>query len=157
MESNALLNLRQADWHSRLGLSQKILTAFGWLCLSWVVLLPASPLLLKTPGINFGIFLYMGKQILSGSIPYRDLWDSNAPLVYFFNAIGLFFNRDNFWGVWVIQVFALWVTALIVFALLKKYFGLVPAACITAAVLFGYVYLYDFGNYPEGYALPIQV
>jgi len=42
------------------------------------------------------IFRYLGRVVASGGVPYRDVFDHKPPLIYFFNATGL-------WGIWLIN------------------------------------------------------
>jgi hypothetical protein len=47
------------------------------------------------------IFRYAGMAILRGQVPYRDFFDHKPPLIFFFNAAGLFIGGA--WGLWILS------------------------------------------------------
>lgn len=108
-----------------------------------LMLLPSSPFISKVPGQDSGVFLYAGQEILNGYIPYRDFWDHKGPIIYFINALGLVINNHTVWGVWILRVFFLTVSFRIIYSLIKKTYGLLPAAfatilaIIVSPILFG--------------------
>jgi len=53
------------------------------------VLIHVSPMFITFPSRDSGVFMYIGKGILSGNIPYRDYWDHKGPVIYFINALGM--------------------------------------------------------------------
>ena len=62
-----------------------------------------SPLHKNSYGIDSPIFMNMGKGILNGDIPYRDLFDHKGPLIFYIDALGwkLF---GNTLGIFIIEV-----------------------------------------------------
>lgn len=54
------------------------------------------------------VYHYVGRVILKGGVPYRDVFDHKPPLIYFLNAFELLLGN---WGLWMIDsLFALLVT-----------------------------------------------
>ena len=47
------------------------------------------------PGMDNGVFLYGGQQLLVGKTPYLDFWDHKGPLIYFINALGLMIGKGS--------------------------------------------------------------
>jgi len=64
-----------------------------------LVMLVISPLNPANPGRDSGVFLYVGQAILSGHIPYRDVWDHKPPLIYYIDTAGLMLTAGSLWGV----------------------------------------------------------
>jgi hypothetical protein len=52
------------------------------------VLVPSAPWPSALPGTDQGVFLYIGTETLSGSIPYRDVWDHKPPAIYYIKRWG---------------------------------------------------------------------
>ena len=63
-------------------------------------------------GTDSTVFLYIGRLILHGGIPYRDAFDHKGPLVYLLDAAGLAIH--GVFGVWLLEL--LFLTVSTVFA-----------------------------------------
>ena len=127
---------------------------FGILVL--VVLLPASPIIQKIPADDSGMYLYTGREILSGKMLYRDVWDNKGPLLYYLNALGLYLGRDSRWGVWFLEFIFVFLAAIAGFKLSREVFGFLPAIFATVGWVMSLVFVLDGGNLTEEYALPLQ-
>lgn len=127
------------------------------LLLCGVVLYFSSPLTLGLPVTNdSGIFLYFGRRILAGDLPFRDLWDHKPPLVFYINALGLWIGSGSTRGVWLLEYLALAASGLLGFQLLRKYYRFLPSALAMIGVLGSLVFLLEGGNLTEEFALPFQ-
>jgi hypothetical protein len=124
--------------------------------LAAATLLPHSPLVLRFPFRDSGVFLYTGWRMSEGQVPYRDVWDHKPPLIYFLNAAGLTLGNGSVWGVWAIEWVSLSAACLMAFRLLKKTFD--PwAAGVSLLLMLGVFFLLVLGgNYTTEYALPLQ-
>lgn len=117
--------------------------AFFLLGLIILMLLPSSPIISKVPGQDSGVFLYAGQSILDGNIPYRDFWDHKGPVIYFINALGLLISKHTLWGQWLVRVTLLTIAFNVIYSLVKKTYGFIPAAfstslaIIVSPILFG--------------------
>lgn len=120
------------------------------------VLLPVSPLNMPLALRDSGAFLYIGWRILSGELPYRDIWDHKPPNVLYINALGLAISGDSRWGVWCIEFLALFVAAWIGFQLIKRVLGFYPAIFSLLIWLVSLVFVIQGGNLTTEYALPLQ-
>ena len=102
------------------------------------------------------VFLYIGKRMLEGKLPYRDLFDHKGPILYLIEVLGLRLSRGNTNGVWVLEVLNLLVTAILMLRLsfleaenrTSSYLAL-----LTAAGICGWK-VWQGGNFTEEYALP---
>lgn len=101
------------------------------------------------PNDDSAVFLYIGRGILKGQIPYLDIWDHKAPLLYYIDAFGLWLY--GLWGVWLVQ-YILSVTAFYAaYQGLKKLLGSISALM---GIIAGF-YLFDLfasGNITEEYS-----
>lgn len=121
-----------------------------------LVLIPIAPWQGSELGTDPGVFLYIGRKILSGSIPYRDLWDHKPPLIYYINAFGLLLSGQSRWGVWFIEVASLFAAIVLSFKSFAKSLGSVPAFFGTGSWLISLPLILKEGNYTEEFALPFQ-
>lgn len=117
------------------------------------------PLSNMLPNRDSGVFLYVGQQILDGSIPYRDIWDHKGPTVYYINALGLLIAQGSQWGVFFLELLSLFIAALLGYKVMSRAFGRAPAVCASILWIFSIFYLnidgYE-GNFTEEYALPLS-
>ena len=125
--------------------------------LNLIVLVPVSPAFQPIPNRDSGVFLYIGKGVLLGNIPYRDFWDHKGPLIYYINALGLFLYRESYWGVWFIELLFLTTAVIFSYFLMKDRFNKTIAffgAAVWVLAL-GRVFTTQFGsgNHVEEYAL----
>lgn len=140
-----LINVANKLW-------DKSLLLVGVLC----VLLPTSPLNMPLTFRDSGVFLYFGWRILNGELPYHDMWDHKPPVIFYINALGLTLTDNSRWGVWMIELAALFIAAWIGFQLVKKLFGVLPAVFSLLFWLLSLVPLLQGGNFTTEYTLPLQ-
>lgn len=102
------------------------------------------------------VFIYIGKMMKQGMVPYRDLFDHKGILLYFIQYLGLTLYSDGFLGIWIIEVLHMVFTVWFLF----KISGLFSQdkviryiSVIAVAVMCG-MNTYEGGNFTEEYALP---
>ncbi len=120
------------------------------------VLLPYSPAQRPVPSRDAGVFSYIGWRITQGELPYRDIWDHKAPVIFYLDALGLLLTPDSSWGIWLVEVAALWLAAALGYFLLKRLFDGLTAAVLSFLWLGSGFYLLAGGNLTTEYALPMQ-
>ena len=125
----------------------------AWAIVIVMLLALALNLFVELPGRDSSAYIYVGKGILEGEIPYLDRWDHKGPLLYVVNSLGLMLS--DVWGIWLVEVIFLISWVWIAFALSKDNFGLVPAL-FSLAVLLSYFVLIDTANSPGTYALTLK-
>lgn len=64
----------------------------------------SSPLFRTNPWVDSNAMLTMGKAMLHGLVPYKDVIDQRGPVLYAIFAIGASIRRTSFSGVFVLQV-----------------------------------------------------
>ncbi|NPV78517.1 MAG: hypothetical protein HPY59_19340 [Anaerolineae bacterium] len=136
-------------------------SAFRWLALAGLaaallVIFENSGLLRDYPLRDSSVFLYSGQNILSGGIPYRDVWDHKGPLIYFINAVGLLIGNGSRLGVLLIELLFVACVFLALYRGVEKIWGPLAAFGASVTLLAGLDRLYDGGNLTEEYALLFQ-
>lgn len=54
--------------------------------------------------VDVHCFFTMGRSILDGLVPYRDLYEQKGPVLYFLYALAALLSSDSFFGVFVLEV-----------------------------------------------------
>lgn len=106
-------------------------------------------------GTDSGNFLYIGRQLLDGNIPYRDVWDHKGPLLYFLNALGIVLGMGDRSGVLFLEFVMAFSAFTIGFNVLRKIYGFIPAAAATLITVYCFVLICQC-NCTEEYALIFQ-
>ncbi len=102
------------------------------------------------------VFIYIGKRMLSGKIPYLDLFDHKGPLLYFIQYLGLLMTPGSTNGIWILEVVNMMLTLYLLARLCRI---LTESKCSAyPALLMAFVAcgwrVYEGGNFTEEYALP---
>lgn len=111
------------------------------------------------PGRDSSAFLYVGKGILQGDIPYLDRWDHKGPLLYLLNAVGLLISgAKGVWGLWAMEMAILLGT---VFCACKTFTRAFNMSSLVAMLIIVYFFHWSLqfnlgGNFTEFYALFFQ-
>ena len=116
-------------------------------------LFPANTL---PPERDSSVFLYMGREMLKGKIPYRDLFDHKGPLLYWLQAFGQWLTPGSFTGVWILELLHMAAAILFLYKACRALTDNIAAVCAALLVSFcicGWR-LYQGGNFAEEYALP---
>ncbi|MEI7849674.1 MAG: glycosyltransferase family 39 protein [Chloroflexota bacterium] len=104
----------------------------------------SSPFFYPVPHRDSGVFLYIGRQILNGKIPYRDMWDHKAPLIYYFDALGLILGNGSYWGVWLLEYTVILFSIICFYCLIRDILS--PKSALFASL----VWLVGFSNVSSG-------
>lgn len=56
--------------------------------------------------VDSNCFFTVGKSILSGKVPYRDLYEQKGPLLYFIHTFAALISYDSFLGVYFVEIIA---------------------------------------------------
>jgi len=120
-----------------------------------LVYIRAMPCITALPSTDQGLWLYMGKAMLSGQVPYRDIWDQKGPVIYFIEALGLALAGKSAWGVWVLEYCCMLHASVWGFISLTRAFGQKAAALGTLLWIFSLVFVMEEGNFTETYALAV--
>jgi hypothetical protein len=101
------------------------------------------------------MFAYVGSRILEGELPYRDVFDTKPPGVFYANALAQSFGGPSPWAIWGLGVIWIVAAVLILFSALRPRGAVLPAFCATAVFILTLHHpsYYQGGNLTEVYAL----
>ncbi len=63
----------------------------------------SSPLYPLNDWVDVNCFFTMGRGILDGMVPYRDLYEQKGPVLYFVFALVSLFSEDSYFGVYLLE------------------------------------------------------
>ena len=66
----------------------------------------ASPLYPFNDWVDSNCFLTVGKAMLHGQVPYRDLFEQKGPLLYMLHALAALISDTSFLGVYFVEIAA---------------------------------------------------
>lgn len=75
----------------------------------------ASPLYVIQDWTDANTYFTMGKGIVHGAVPYRDLFDHKGPYLYFLYAIAYLIHHTKFTGVFLLQILSMYLTLICLF------------------------------------------
>ena len=91
------------------GRLKRAAAAMSVLCAALALLFAtsSSPLYATNFWTDTNIYFTIGRGIVSGLAPYRDLFDHKGPLLYAIYALGALISRTSFFGVFLVEVASL--------------------------------------------------
>ena len=124
----------------------------------FAVRLGLSPFNSSLPGTDSSVFLYIGREMYNGAVPYRDLFDHKGVILYFIEYLGYLIGFGNKIGVWIIEVINIFITSLI-FYHIAAFFTKSKVVCYMSIFIVLQISSLPFiieegGNLTEEYALP---
>ena len=137
----------------------RILDLLVCICVAFTVgtLLHQYPGTKVPPSTDGAVFLYIGKQMHAGKIPYVDLFDHKGPALYVIQYLGYLIMPDSLTcGVWVLEVLSLLFTAWFMLKLAElagQDYRSGYLALIMVLISCGFK-MYMGGNFTEEHALP---
>ena len=63
----------------------------------------SSPLYPFNPWDDANCFFTVGRGIIHGLVPYRDLYEQKGPLLYFIYALAALISEKSFIGAWIAE------------------------------------------------------
>lgn len=95
----------------------------------------SSPIYPLNDWVDVNCFFTMGRGILDGMVPYRDLYEQKGPVLYFIYAIIALFSRDSYLGVYLLEVITFALFLYFSGKLAQLYLGASKVTYILIAVL----------------------
>ncbi|QWR76320.1 glycosyltransferase family 39 protein [Candidatus Magnetomonas plexicatena] len=117
---------------------------------------PLAPFANKMVYNDSAIYIYSAKEILKGKLMYKEIFDHKGPMLYVINIIGLWILKGNLTGIWLVELFFLFITSLYIFKTARFFVDDKVAVISSIYLLFTLPPLISHGNIPEEYALPFM-
>ncbi len=118
----------------------------------------SSPLYPFNVWDDTNVYFSVGRGILEGSVPYRDLYEQKGPIFLFMYALSALISRTDFTGLWVFECLAAFVFAVFSWKSVKLFVdppvfvtGIVPVY-MSAVYTIG---MFNFGGSTEEFCFPL--
>ena len=110
----------------------------------------------RAPLEDSSAFLYIGKRMLEGKVPYRDVFDHKGPLLYLIQFLGLKLTPDRYTGVWLLEVVNMLATVFAADLFAATASERNDSRYLAILAVFGVCgwKIWQGGNFTEEYALP---
>ncbi len=102
-------------------------------------------------GTDSSVFLYIGKMITKGYIPYRDTFDHKGPLLYLINAVGYSISPQK--GIWVVELIFLYGTVCCIYKIARLCVDNIKSLIVTIICISQLSDWLEGGNLTEEYAM----
>lgn len=66
----------------------------------------SSPLYPFNDWVDSNVYMTIGRGMLKGRIPYRDLYEHKGFIIYAIHALAALISRTSFLGVWLLEIAA---------------------------------------------------
>ncbi|MBR6088865.1 MAG: glycosyltransferase family 39 protein [Anaerolineaceae bacterium] len=98
----------------------------------------------------------VGKSVLKGLVPYRDLYEQKGPLLLFFHTLGAAVSFDSFMGIWILEIIFCYLFLLLVYRTAGLFFDhpviiLIP---LFSALVYSR-WAFETGDTAEEFCLPL--
>lgn len=117
-----------------------------------------SPLYPFNPWDDVNVFFVLGRGIIHGKVPYRDLFDHKGPLLHFIYALAALISERSFTGVWIVECIAASVYSVFSWKIVKLYAETKKHNIILVPLFLGMVYalgIFNFGGNAEELCFPL--
>ncbi len=116
----------------------------------------SSPLFVINPWVDSNAFFTMGKGMMNGLVPYRDLFEQKGPLLYSLHAFAYTVSHTTFLGVYILESIAMFTNIFFAYKISRLYLNWMPSVLI--ALFFPLFILnqnaFRFGDSAEEFAMP---
>lgn len=103
---------------------KNILISLACFTISFVILLLTSKNSFLYPfndWVDANAFFTVGKSMVHGIVPYRDLFEQKGPLLYLIYGIGSLISFKSFFGIFVIEVFFWTISLIVLYKILRMF------------------------------------
>lgn len=99
-----------------------------------------SPLYDSNYWSDVNIYFTLGKGIMHGLVPFRDLFDHKGPLIFFIYGLGYLISNESFLGVYAIESLFYLLGASAIYLLARHYlnriYSFLASVCFSLAAIF---------------------
>ena len=98
----------------------------------------------------------VGKAILHGMLPYRDVYEQKGPLLLLWHALGALISFDDLKGIWILEVVSCFFFLLFAYRIMRMRLGngALPMVPVLALIVYTAV-SFDQGDSAEELCLPL--
>ena len=106
------------------------------------------------------VYFTLGREILNGRVPYRDLYEQKGPIFLFMYSFAALISKTGFTGVWVLECIAASLFSVFSWKTVKLFINDIPKYAIgLVPVLLSAVYtlgMFNYGGSAEELCFPLM-
>ena len=117
-----------------------------------------SPFYPFNPWDDANCFFTLGRGIIRGMVPYRDLYEQKGPLLYFIYALAALISERSFTGAWIIECIMASLFSVFSWKTVKLYVDPNKFAITLMPLFLGLIYtsrLFNYGGNAEELCFPL--
>jgi len=140
-------------------LETKIVFYLPMILLSFIIMLfytKCSPLFFTNNWVDANAFMTMGKGIVHGLIPYKDLFEQKGPILYFIHSIAYILFPNTFYAIYIFESIAMALNMILFYKIAKlfihKHFAYLLSFFLPALILNTSYFI--MGDSAEEFAIP---
>ena len=118
----------------------------------------SSPLFPFNPWDDANCFLTVGRGIVKGLVPYRDLYEQKGPVLYLVHALCSLVPGKSFTGVWILESMAASLFAVYTWKTVKLFTKPSPISIGLVPVFLSFIYtmrIFNYGDSAEELCFPL--
>lgn len=123
------------------------------------VVTTSSPIYRLNVWDDANVYFSLGRGIIEGHVPYRDLYEQKGPLFLFMYAAAALISRHNFTGVWLFECIGASVFSIFTWKQVKLFVTDIPKFAVGIVPMFiSVVYtmgMFNFGGGAEEFGIPL--
>lgn len=126
--------------------------------LTITVVSACSPLYPYNPWDDVNVFFVLGRGIIHGKVPYRDLFDHKGPLLHFIYALAALVSERSFTGVWIVECILASVYSVFSWKIVKLFAETRKHNIVLMLLFPGIIYsmgIFNFGGNSEELCFPV--
>jgi len=116
----------------------------------------SSPLFFTNNWVDANAFMTLGKGIVHGLVPYKDLFEQKGPVLYFLHALAYIIYPNSFFCIYIFESIAMALNIIIFYKIAKLYvnnhFAYLSAFFLPALILYSAYFMQ--GDSAEEFAFP---
>lgn len=116
----------------------------------------SSPLYALNIWVDSNAFFTVGKSMLHGLVPYKDLFEHKGPIVYILHTFAAMISFDSFIGIYYIECLCCWIFCIFVYRFLRLFFDsdIISIVPLFAGIIYSSL-AFDKGDSVEEFSLPL--
>lgn len=110
--------------------------------------------------VDSNIYFSIGKSMINGAVPYRDLFDHKGPIIYMLHALAAMISYDTFLGVYFIEIICCYLFLVLYYRIMQEYFESETVSMIVLTLMAVFIYTsksFYYGDSAEELCMPLLV
>lgn len=120
----------------------------------------SSPLIDNMQVVDGSVFFCIGRSMVAGKVPYRDLFDHKGLYLYFFNYLGALISQDTTIGLFIVETIFMFINSVLLYEIAEYLFKNIWKNLLFVCIMLGFFLnfsTYQSGDYAETFCITFQL